>query len=179
MVTNMELNTRRTLIKKFIPEYIPGMFESWGQDAEVGRYLPGFKRDWNMDEFTHYLLNTYKDEYNDQGVIQEKDNNEIIGYVNMNQEDNRSKSINVIISSQYWGHGYGREVLKAVANSCKKAGLGSLYATCDSHNEAAKHILEDADFEMIDSIPGDRKDIDGKTGDELLYELEMIRVKYE
>ena len=57
--------------------------------------------------------------------------------------------------------------------------LGSLYATCDEHNIAAQHVLEAADFELIDNIPGDRLDLDGNVGDEFLYELEIIRVRYD
>ena len=33
-------------------------------------------------------------------------------------------------------------------------------------------------FECIDKIPGDRVDVNGEVGDELLYELELIRVQY-
>jgi len=174
----MEFTTRRLIVKKFIPEYIPIMFETWGKDIEVGRYLPGFKKDFDMDSFTYFILGTLKDEYNDKSVIKLKEDNTVIGYLSLYQEDSRSKSVNLVIMKDYWDHGYGKEVMKQVVNLLKKDGLGSLYATCDSNNLRTQKVLEESGFELIDEIEGDRKDIDGNIGDELLYEVEMIRVKY-
>lgn len=175
----MECTTRRCIIKNFIPEYISVMYEAWGTNRDVGMYLLGFKENMSLDEFKSYILNTYKPEYNDISVIQEKETNKIIGYIDLYKEDSRSKSVVLVIHKDSWGHGYGKEVLKKVAEIESKNGLGSLYATCDEHNIAAQHVLEAADFELIDNIPGDRLDLDGNVGDEFLYELEIIRVHYD
>ena len=84
----------------------------------------------------------------------------------------------IYISKEYWNHGYGHEVLSAIVRRCKKEGLGSVYATCDSRNTGAIKILERNGFECIDKIVGDRVDVNGEVGDELLSELELIRVQY-
>ena len=34
----MEFETKNLEVKKFIPEYISVMYESWGTDKEVGKY---------------------------------------------------------------------------------------------------------------------------------------------
>ena len=43
----MEFESKHLLIKKFIPEYIGVMYDTWGTDKEVGRYMPGFRVDWD------------------------------------------------------------------------------------------------------------------------------------
>lgn len=171
----MEFETRHLEIKKFIPEYIKVMYDSWGTDREVGKYMPGFKTDWDIEGFTDYILRTYKDEYHTRAVIQDKKTNKIIGNVSLYQEDSRSKSVNIWIIKEYWGLGYGTETLAGIIKELKKTNLESLYATCDGRNIGAKRILEKCEFELIDTIPDYRTDIDGNPGDELLFELEFKR----
>jgi RimJ/RimL family protein N-acetyltransferase len=173
----MEFTTRRLEVKKVIREYIPIMFEIWDRENEVGKYIPDYDPNWTLETFTEHIVNTFRSDLYDRGVIKLKDG-EIIGYASVYQEDSRSKSVNIYIAKDYWGHGYGHEVLSAIVRRCKKEGLGSVYATCDSRNVGAIKILERDGFECIDKIPGDRVDVNGEVGDELLYELELIRVQY-
>lgn len=167
----MEFDTKNLIVKKFIPEYIGVMYETWGTDKEVGRYMPGFRTDWSESEFSDYVYKTYKDEYHTRAVIQEKETNKIIGNISLYQEDSRSQSINIWLIRNYWGYGYGKEVMKGILKVLKKTKLESLYATTDSRNIAANKILEKYNFELIDTIKDGRMDIDGAPGDELLYEL--------
>ena len=173
----MEFETKQVIVKKFIPEYINIMYETWGTDREVGRYMPGFQTEWDIEGFTDYIIRTYKDEYHTRAVIQDKKTNKIIGNISIYQEDSRSKSVNLWIIKDYWNKGIGTEVLKGIAKEyqkeMKKTKLESLYATCDGRNIGAKRILEKANFELIDTIPDYRLDIDGNPGDELLFELEL------
>ena len=175
----MEFTTRRCIVKKFIPEYISIMYDGWGTDKDVGMFLLGYKENMSLDEFKAFILNTYKPDYNDISVIQEKSTSNIIGYINLYQEDSRSKSVIIVIHKSSWNKQYGREVLQELADIEKKNGLGSLYATCDEHNYAAQKILDATGFELIDNLPGERMSLDGRVGDEYLYELEMIRVHYD
>lgn len=174
----MEFETKNLEVKKFIPEYITIMYESWGTDREVGKYMPGFKVDWDIEGFTDYIIRTYKDEYHTRLIIKEKQSNSIIGNISLYQEDSRSKSVNIWLVKDYWNKGYGTEVLKELVKRLSKTDLGSIYATCDARNIGAKIILERAGFELIDSIPNYREDIDGNIGDELLYEIELKKVQY-
>lgn len=169
----MEFETRHLEIKKFIPEYISIMYNSWGTDREVGKYMPGFKTDWDIEGFTDYILRTYKDEYHTRAVIKDKNTNTIIGNISLYQEDSRSKSVIIWIIKEYWNKGYGTETLMGIIKELKKSNLGSLYATCDGRNIGAKTMLEKCEFELIDTIPNYRVDIDGNLGDELLFELEF------
>jgi len=172
----MEFETKHLSIKKFIPEYISVMYNTWGTDKDVGKYMPGFRVDWDIEGFTDYIIRTYKDEYHTRAVIQEKKSNKIIGNISLYQEDSRSKSVTIWLIKDYWGLGYGTEALSGIVDEVKKTNLGSLYATCDSRNIGAVRMLEKCNFECIDKIEGDRADIDGNIGDELLYELELRRM---
>lgn len=174
----MEFTTRRLEVKKVIPEYIPIMFKIWDRENEVGKYIPEYDPNWDVDAFKEHIINTFRSDLYERGVIKLKDSNEIIGYASVYKEDSRSKSVNIYIAKDYWNHGYGHEVLSAIVRRCKKEGLGSVYATCDSRNTGAIKILERNGFECIDKIVGDRVDVNGAVGDELLYELELIRVQY-
>lgn len=169
----MEFETRRLEIKKFIPEYISLMYETWGTDKEVGKYMPGFRVDWDIEGFADYIMRTYKDEYHTRAVIQEKKTNKIIGNISLYQEDSRSKSVNIWLIKDYWNKGYGTEALAGIIKVLKKTNLESLYATCDARNIGAVRMLEKNLFECIDKIENYRTDIDGNIGDELLYELEL------
>lgn len=172
----MEFETKHLSIKKFIPEYINIMYNTWGTDKDVGKYMPGFRVDWDIEGFTDYIIRTYKDEYHTRAVIQEKKSNKIIGNISLYQEDSRSKSVTIWIIKEYWNNGYGTEALSGIVDEVKKTNLGSLYATCDSRNIGAVRMLEKCNFECIDKIEGDRTDIDGNIGDELLYELELRKM---
>lgn len=174
----MEFETKHLEIKRFIPEYISVMYETWGTDREVGKYMPGFKTDWDIEGFTDYIIRTYKDEYHTRAIIQDKETKKIIGNISLYQEDSRSKSVNIWIVKDFWNKGYGTEALQGIVSELKKTNLGSIYATCDGRNYGAKRMLEKAGFELIDTIPEYRFDIDGEVGDELLFEIELIRVKY-
>lgn len=174
----MEFTTRRLEVHKVTVEYIPIMFKIWDRENEVGKYIPDYDPNWTEETFTEHIVNTFRSDLYDRGVIKLKDTNEIIGYASVYREDSRSKSVNIYIGKDYWGHGYGHEVLSAIVRRCKKEGLGSVYATCDSRNIGAIKILERDGFECIDKIVGDRVDVNGEVGDELLYELELIRVQY-
>lgn len=167
----MEFETKRLSIKKFIPEYISIMYSSWGTDREVGKYMPGFKTDWTIEEFADYILKTYKDEFHTRAVIKEKETNQIIGNISLYQEDSRSKSVILWLIKDKWNKGYGTEVLNGIIKYLKPTGLGSIYATCDGRNIGASKVMEKCGFELIDTIPNYRTDIDGNPGDELLYEL--------
>ncbi len=169
----MEFETKHLIIKKFIPEYISIMYETWGTDKDVGKYMPGFRVDWNIEGFTDYILRTYKDEYHTRAVIQEKETNKIIGNISIYQEDSRSKSVNIWLIKEYWGKGYGTETLKGIIKELKKTKIESLYATCDGRNIGAVRMLEKVNFECIDIIKDYREDIDGVIGDEYLYEMEF------
>lgn len=169
----MEFDTRRLLIKKFIPEYISLMYETWGTDDDVGKYMVGFRTDWNLDEFSDYIMKTYKDEHHTRCVIQNKKDNKIIGNISLYQEDSRSKSINVWLIKEVWNKGYGTEVLAGILKYFKKSNIECLYATCDHRNLGAIRMLEKNNFECIDKIEASREDINGELGDELLYELEL------
>lgn len=175
----MEFETKNLEVKKFIPEYISVMYESWGTDKEVGKYRPGaFKMDWNLDDFTNYIINTYQDDNYSRSIIKDKKTNKIIGNISLYQEDSRSKSVVLWLVRDFWNKGYGTEALTKLVDELKKTNLGSIYATCDGRNIGAKTILDRSGFELIDTIPNYREDIDGNIGDELLYEIELIRVQY-
>ncbi len=172
----MEFITKNLEIKKFIPEYIPVMYKSWGTDREVAKYMPGFRVDWTLEEFTEYIIKTHRDEYYTRALIKEKNSNQVIGNISLYQEDSRSKSVNLWLTRDSWNKGYGTEALKGVVKELKKTDLGSIYATCDGRNIGAKTILERAEFELIDKIPNYREDIDGNIGDELLFEIELKKM---
>lgn len=174
----MEYKTKRLDIKKFIPEYIPIMFNVWGSDREVGRYMPEFDPTWDLDTFTEHIMHTFRYEDYERCIIKERKTNEVIGYISIFQEDSRSKSINIYLKKDYWNKGYGTEAIAGLVEILKAEGIGSIYATCDNRNVGASRVLENNKFECIDVIKGERIDIDGKVGDELLYELELIRVLY-
>ena len=174
----MELDTRRLEIRKFIPEYLSLMFDIWGNDREVGKYVPEFDPDWTFDTFKEHIINTFRNQDYERYIIKEKKENKVIGYISLFQEDSRSKSINIYIKKEEWNKGYATEALSAVSTYLRKDGLGSIYATCDHRNIGAVKVLEKNNFEQIDKIPDERVDIDGEVGDELLYELELIRVLY-
>ena len=123
-------------------------------------------------------MHTFRYEDYERCILKERKSNEVIGYISIFQEDSRSKSINIYIKKDYWNKGYGTEALAGLVEILKAEGVGSIYATCDKRNVGASMMLEKNKFECIDVIPDERVDIDGKVGDELLYELEIIRVLY-
>lgn len=173
----MEFDTKRLEIKKFIPEYISVLYNSL-VNRDVLRYVEDINPGWNLEEFTEYIVDLYQDENYQRSLIKLKSENKIIGTILLFREDKRSKSIKILIDADYWNKGYGKEALAGATEFLKAEGIGSIYATCDSRNISARKMLDGNKYENIDSIPEFTKDVDGNIGDELLYELEIIRVSY-
>lgn len=173
----MEFDTKRLEIRKFMAEYIPVLYSSL-VNRDVLRYVEDINPGWIEDEFKEYIVDLIQDEDYQISLIKEKQFNKIIGMITLFREDKRSKSIKILIDADYWNKGYGKEALTGATEFLKAEGLGSIYATCDSRNIGAKKMLDAVKYENIDSIPEFSKDVDGYLGDELLYELEIIRVSY-
>lgn len=169
----MEFETKRLAIKKFIPEYIGIMYDTWATDDEVLRYMPEYKHDWSIDEFAETIMRGYKNDSCKYMLIQKIESKEIIGLVSLYQEDSSSKSVNIVIIKDEWNKGYATEVLKSIIKTLKKQKIECIYATCDGRNIGANRVCEKCKFELIDKIDNYRVDIDGVLGVEYLYELEL------
>lgn len=169
----MEFDTRRLIIKKFIPEYIGIMYETWGNDIDTLKFLPEIKTDMTIDDFAEYIMKTFKNNLYTRSVIQNKDSHDIIGSISLFQEDSRSKSVVIIITKDNWNKGYGTEVLKGVIKFLKKQKVECIYATCDGRNIGATKMCEKSGFELIDTIEDYREDCNHNIGSEYLYELEL------
>ena len=152
----MEFTTRRLEIKKVIPEYIPIMFKIWDRENEVGKYIPEYDPNWDVDAFKEHIINTFRSDLYERGVIKLKDSNEIIGYVSVYREDSRSKSVNIYIAKEYWNHGYGHEVLSSIVKRLKKEGknempLDMLIDLYDAHGIPPETVVEMAGDDFIKS----------------------------
>lgn len=168
----MEFDTRRLIIKKFIPEYINVMFELWGNNENVAKYLIDYRYDWDMDEYKESILREYQDNKNNMLVVLDKESNNVVGNVKLHEED-FGTSVEIWIKDTEWNKGYGYELLKGIIKYAKKNKISVLYASVNSNNIGGKTILDKCEFELLDTIKDALEDNDGVVGDELLYEFDL------
>lgn len=141
------IETKRLILRKFEDDDLKDAFEIL-KDEEVNRYLPWFKVS-NLEETKSFLekhyFSKYKDEFGFNYAIELKENNKVIGYININLDD-EANDVGYGLNKKYWNNGYIHEALIALIEVAKKNHLRYLTATHDIHNFRSGNVLKKANF---------------------------------
>ncbi len=141
------IKAKRLILRKFDEADLNDAFEIF-KDEEVNKYLPWFKVNdlketkWFLEK--HYF-SKYKDELGFNYAIALKENNKVIGYININL-DEEVNDVGYGLNKKYWNNGYIHEALIAIIDLAKNSNLRYLTATHDIHNFRSGNVLKKANF---------------------------------
>lgn len=141
------IKTKRLILRKFEEDDLADAFEIF-KDEEVNKYLPWFKVN-DLKETKSFLekhyFSKYKHEFGFNYAIALKENNKVIGYININLDD-EANDVGYGLNKKYWNNGYIHEALIALIEVAKKNNLKYLTATHDIHNFKSGNVLKKVNF---------------------------------
>lgn len=143
----VNLESKRLTLRKFQDNDYISMYHNWGKYEECSRFFP-----WNpisdihtaQARMNHWIV-CYKENTFYQWGIELKENQELIGIINLHNvdEDNHSGETSYILSPQYWGNGIMTEALDRVLKfAFFELKLNRVQADCFEGNQASQRVLE-------------------------------------
>ncbi len=139
-----DLETSRLFLKKISVADADELFEVFS-DEETTRYVPRKKHEDRLATIQH-LENMAKGI--DEGrsfvwSVIEKNENCVIGTVNLYFKPDKVAGIGAVIHSRYWGKGIATEALNEVVRfGFTEAGLIRIEGKCESNNTASEKVMK-------------------------------------
>lgn len=144
-----ELETKRLLLRKFNFNDAQDMFDTWASDPEVCKYLT-----WNPHtsvEITKQILQMWEDEYKLANTyryaIVIKENNELIGAIDVVEFLENNPVIGYCIGKRFWNKGYVTEAFNEVIRYLfDEEKYDNIIISAHVDNKASIRVIEKAGF---------------------------------
>lgn len=101
--------------------------------------------------------------------ILDKDNNNFVGYVNFNKNENNKATMGIVINSKFQGQGYMRPAMKLLIERAKDKGVSVLSDTVPNTRVNALKVFFDLGFEKVNEFVTKKFN-----QDELVYVIEKV-----
>jgi ribosomal-protein-alanine N-acetyltransferase len=146
----MIVETDRLKIRNLALEDKKSLFEIYS-DKEAMRFR-GSKPFETIEEVVEMLSRTFeklesKEEF--RYAVDLKENNKIIGTFLIKPISKNECEIGYSIGKNYWGRGYGKELVKGMLNYSKNLPFNTILATSRKENIASLLLLEKVGFKLI------------------------------
>ncbi|RPE00858.1 N-acetyltransferase [Aureibaculum marinum] len=107
----------------------------------------------NKEDLQNLIL-SYQDLNNDFLIyaVVKKDNSEFIGTVALVKDENNNDEIGYRFLEEFWGKGYGSEVLKGLIYYCKSIQIKRIVANVAVENMASVKMIQNAGFQFVKSF---------------------------
>ena len=140
-----KLESERLILRKFTEQDASEIYDGYvNQDAFL--YYTNKKKRTLEEEINSLkgISEKYKNLEYYNWLITFKDNNKIIGSINLNVDNfNESMEFNYVIDDRYKGNGYMTEALNLVKEYClSEIRVNRLYGGCEINNIASKKVME-------------------------------------
>lgn len=142
-----QIETERLILRPFIIEDAPKMYENWASDDEVTKYMtwqsyqaPEAVADWMKDQITGYEKNT---KYH--WCITLKSGREPIGSISAVHVDELVHSVEIgyCIGRRFWHQGYTSEAMQAVMDFFfDEVGVNRIEASHDAENPHSGDVMK-------------------------------------
>ena len=148
------IETNRLLLRKFVKDDYQAMYDNWASDDEVTKYLnwPTHK---DIDTTKQIINSWIKDYDNDNthryGIVY-KDNNELIGSIDIVGYIDDKPMIGYVLSRKYWNQGIMSEACKAFLQYLKDKGFKEVIIEAMVDNVGSNKIIQKSGGELIDSL---------------------------
>ena len=145
-----ELLTERLILRKLRKEDAEPMFENWASDPEVTKYVT-----WSTHESveqTKQIVDIWVKEYENPKTIRYgivlKDNNELIGAIDVVGYIDGNPEIGYCLSRKYWNKGYMTEACSALVDYLLSIGYKTIVIEADVDNIGSNRVIEKCGFEF-------------------------------
>lgn len=168
-----KIETERLILRKIEKDDYEKIFNCWTSDKEVSKYVT-----WNPHKnkeetkmLTNYWVNDYKNDYTYRWIVIKKDDNEIIGMIDVIHKDIQymTAEVGYCYGSKYWGKGYATEALKAVIEYLHNDGFPVVYAQHFVSNPASGRVMEKSGMKYEATLKSRVITKDGKREDVNVY----------
>lgn len=136
-----KIETERLILRKFTEGDIESIFQIY-RDEEVNQFLPWFPLK-SLDEARSFFETRYAAKYAQSQAyayaICLKQNNDPIGYINIDMEEHHDFGYG--LRKEFWHQGIVTEAGKAVIAQVKKDGLPYITATHDRNNPRSGGVM--------------------------------------
>jgi len=147
----MIFETNRLCVRKLRIEDFDA-FHEMQSNINVMQYVRGIAMtlEDNKEELPK-LIDFYSKPHNDFWIyaIERKEDATFVGTVALVKDNENNDEIGYRLLQEYWGFGYGFEIVKGLVNYCKKIRLPKVIAYVAIKNVASTKIIEKLDFEFI------------------------------
>ncbi|MBR7111307.1 MAG: GNAT family N-acetyltransferase [Clostridia bacterium] len=167
----MTLETQRLILREWRKTDVSDLFDIMKNSSVI---MGGWEPHSNIN-ITGDVLNEYI-ESDDRWAVSLKDSKKVIGCVRVYPDNNRgnfyAKSINYVLSEDYWGNGYITEAMKRIIKYLfEELDIDLLSAFHYPDNIKSKKVLEKCGFEYEITIEQGSKRFDGKVFDAVCYSI--------
>ena len=137
-----KIETERLILRKFTEGDIESLFQIY-RDEEVNQFLPWFPLK-SLDEARSFFETRYAAKYAQPQAyayaICLKQNNDPIGYINVDMEEHHD--FGYALRREFWHKGIVSETAKAVVEQVKKDGIPYITATHDKNNPRSGNVMK-------------------------------------
>ena len=146
-----ELSTERLVLRKLAINDVNSIFNNWANDPEVTKYMT-WKAHKSIEE-TKQILDIWLNEYKEPKTIRYgivlKENNELIGAIDVVHYIDNNPEIGYCLSRKYWNQGYMTEACKALVDYLLAIGYKSILIEADERNVGSNRVIEKVGFKFI------------------------------
>lgn len=165
------LETQRLILRGWRKTDVNDLHDIMNKSSVItGGWQPHANINITSDVLDEYIEN------DDRWAVALKDCKKVIGCVRICPDNNRgkffAKSINYVLSEDYWGNGYMTEAIKHIIKySFDELNIDLLSAFHIPDNIKSKKVLERCGFEYEITIEQGYKRFDGKIFDSVCYSI--------
>lgn len=169
----VNLETERLNLRRIKMDDVDNMYNNWAHDDEVTRFLTWKSHD--SVEVTRYIVKSWIESYkqNDfyQWVIENKENDELIGTISVVNKNDEEKEfeLGICLSKKYWGQKIALEATNCVMNYLKSIGYKRMIITTKVGNEKSIKTLNKRDYEYCGITKDGCTNLDGTKDDIHVY----------
>ena len=165
------LETQRLILRGWRESDIDDLYNIMKNSSVImGGWEPHASINVTSDVLNEYIENS------DRWAVALKDSEKVIGCAGLRSDHNRgkfyAKSINYVLSEDYWGKGYMTEAIKQIIKYLfDELNIDLLSAFHIPDNIKSKKVLEKCGFEYEITIEQGYKRFDGKVFDSVCYSI--------
>ena len=144
------IETSRLLLREFVIEDAPFIFNNWAKDPEVSKYLTWLPH--KSVEETKWLLQSWIKEYENPKTVRFgivlKENNELIGAIDVVGFINEKPVIGYCLSRKHWNNGYMSEACEAFIKYLFELGYQEILIEANERNIASNRVIQKCKFKF-------------------------------
>lgn len=141
------METERLILRNLVSQDLENIYE-WTSDEEVTQYLT-----WpthQNKETTKRILDQWLEEYKQEncyrlGIVL-KENNKLIGMIDVVDYKEDQPVVGYVLNQNYWGHGYMTEAFSGVIDYLKEQGFHKIYIEADQRNIGSNCVIQKNGF---------------------------------